>query len=196
MLPFFKNLFQKQEKANSPVLHELIVRTDTEKHGYEAWKLNDHKDYVVGYLSKQFDNFWSGQQSPSDLLLILNTPKSMGFIYIYKAAQSDFTQFKYLFDYLKEKVKQLNYKVYVSDVKNFVRQNYVETIERHYLKPRFKFPDAGAGESVNQLYGNITVELLLHNDQPQHIKFVCQPYSDYKYSTALPFKDLTVAILN
>lgn len=194
MLNFLKDLFNRQEIANNlPVLHELIQRTDAEKHGYEVWKLNDHKDYLTGFLSRQFETWQQGKTPDADNLLLLNTPKSKGFMFAYQPAQATAAEFKYLFDYLKEKVMQFNYKVYVSDVKHFARKNHVETVERHYLKPRFTIP--AEGECINQLYGNITIELLLHNEQPLHIKFVCQPYTDYKYNAALPFEALLSGIL-
>lgn len=194
MLHFFKHLFKTQENNNPPVLHKPVIRTDAQKHGYEVWKLNDHKDYIVGFLHKQFETYWQEQQATlADELLILNTPQSMGFIYAYQPIQTGSTEFKYLFDYLKERVVQLNYKVYMSDVKSFARNSYEETVERHYLKPRFTWPFEG--ERVNQLYGNITIELLLHNDLPLQIKFVCQPYSDHKYASPLSFRDLTAMLL-
>lgn len=192
MLNFFKDLFARQQNANVPILHELIQRTNAEKHGYEVWKLNNHKDYITGFLYEQFENRQTAH--PADnALLFLNTPQSKGFIYPYNELQASTAEFKYLFDYLKERVAVLNYKVYVSDVKNFARNNYAETIERHYMKPRFAIP--AEGESINQLYGNITIELLLHNEQPQQIKLVCQPYFDYKYLAALPFEELMKSIL-
>lgn len=193
MLDFFKNLFQKQTVANSPVLHELIARTNEEKHQYEIWKLNNHKDYLVGFLAKQFDDYFTTQSPKTDNLLILHTQKSRGFMLTYQPVQATAQQFQYLFDYLKEQVKKLNYSVYVSDVKNFARPTYVQTIERHYLKPRFSVPDEQG--KLNQLYGNITIEHLLHNDQPIQIKFICHPYSDHNFTQPLHFKDLMQQIL-
>ncbi len=193
MLQFFKNLFQKQEKGNSPVLHELIARTDAEKHSYEVWKVNNHKDYLIGFLNKQFEAQWNNQPQESDAVFIIHNEKTRGFIFTYEEVKATTAEFKHLFDYLKERVRVLNYKVYVSDVKHYARQNHVETIERHYLKPRLSLPDKGT--KANQQYGNITIEQLLHNDKPVQIKFVSHPYSDHNYTVSLPFKELMEAVL-
>ena len=189
ILNFLKNLFQQQEQANVPVLHEQIVRTDLEKHTYESWKLDDAKDELIDFLQKALE---PGSMY-ADAILVLNTPKSRGFMLHFTTDFYAKTDFQHLFDYLQERVRGLGYIPYMSDVKSYARKDFVEKLERHYLKPRFSF-DEEAGIS-NQLYGNITIEHLLYNEQPQHIKFLCNPYTDRKWSEALPFAQLITNLL-
>jgi len=190
---FIKNLFQKQENGNAPVLHEIISRTDAERHNYEVWKVNSHKDYLIGFLDKQIESLWNDFPEESDSVFVINNAKSRGFLFSYQPIQATPAEFTHLFDYLKEQVLSLNYKLYISDVKHFSRQNYVETIERHYLKPRLQLPDKTS--RANQQYGNITIEQTLHNDQPVHLKFICHPYTDRNYTESLPFQELIKAVL-
>lgn len=191
MFNFIKQLFQKQEEKNVPFVQEIIERSDKEIEAYQYWKLDDKKDHFVSFLYGQFHS-----KSSSDLLILNSPNKSQGFILNYEsvAATANFSEFQYLFDYLKEQILKLNYVSYVSDVKNFVRKTHVETIERHYLKPRFSFNEQTG--LADQQYGNVLIEHLLHNDKPIRIKFVCNVYNDRKWSKANSFEDLLQKILN
>lgn len=92
MLHFLKALFNRPEKTNLPVLHELMHRTEAEKHGYEVWKLNDHKDYLMVFLNRQFETWQQGNTPVADNLLLLNTPQSKGFMYAYQPEQATATE--------------------------------------------------------------------------------------------------------
>ncbi|MEZ4887202.1 MAG: hypothetical protein R3E32_20895 [Chitinophagales bacterium] len=189
MFNFIQQLFKKQETSNVPFVQEIIVRSDEEQAAYQYWKLEDQKDHLLDFLATQM------KSSDQSILLKLNSPKSQGFILKYKTVEdhTSFEAFRHLFDYLKEQTLQLNYVKYMSDVKNFVRKTHVETIERHYLKPRFSF-DEQTG-LADQQYGNVLIEHLLHNEKSIQIKFVCNVYNDRKWTKVLSFEDLMKKIL-
>ncbi|MGB0840187.1 MAG: hypothetical protein ACPGXL_08605 [Chitinophagales bacterium] len=193
MLDFLKNLFNKeQQAARAPIVQELLKRSANEIHAYEAWKVNNAKDYVLEHLKElvaQFDT----EAGDNTKLMLLNNAKSRGFILNYDPLRISKEEFQYLFDYLKAQILKLNYKSYVSDVKNFVRKQHVEKIERHYLKPRLNIADFP--NPLNQAYGNITIEQILYNEKPQRIKFLSTPYTDRKYTVALPFEELLQKVL-
>jgi len=191
MFNFIKQLFQKQAEGNVPFIQEIIKRSDKEIEAYQYWKLDDKKDHFVSFLLGQFNS-----KTNSDLLILNSPNKSHGFILNYEsiADTANIAEFRYLFDYLKEQILKLNYVSYVSDVKKFVRKTHVETIERHYLKPRFSFNEQTG--LANQQYGNILIEHLLHNEKSIRIKFVCNIYNDRKWSKAIDFEDLLQKILN
>jgi len=195
MIDFIKNIFIKQKQANVPVLQELLIRDEAQQQAYHAWKVANKQTYLLGFLQKEINKLNDGSLAPqADNILIINSPKSRGFILKYNSVQADTDEFAYLADYLKERILKLNYKLYVSDVKNYARKNYVETIERHYLKPRFGF-NIDTKEKVNQQYGNIVIEHLLHNKQSVQLKFLNMPYTDHKYTAALSFEGLMERIL-
>ncbi len=182
-------MFQKQAEGNVPFVQEIIERSDKEIEAYQYWKVDDKKDHFISFLLGQINN-----PSKSDLLR-LNSPKSQGFILKYEIveATTDFAEFRYLFDYLKEQVLKLNYVSYVSDVKNFVRKSHVETIERHYMKPRFSYDETTG--LADQQYGNVLIEHLLHDEQSIRIKFICNIYNDRKWTKPLSFMELLQHIL-
>ncbi len=189
MLNFIKQLFKKQESHNVPFTQEIIKRSEEEQTTYEYWKLDDRKDYLMSFLASQI-------KAPKDSdLLILNSLKSRGFILQYNVveANTSMEEFRHLFDYFKEQILKLRYMPYMSDVKNFVRKTHVETIERHYLKPRFSYDEELL--LSDQQYGNLLIEHLLHDEKPIHIKFVCNIYNDRKWTKPLDFDDLMKNIL-
>lgn len=190
MFNFIKELFQKQQVAKIPFVQEIIERSESEQIAYQTWKVDDKKDEIISFLLQQIE-----VQSNSDLLR-LNSPKSQGFILKHEsvAAMADFAEFRHLFDYLKEQVLKLNYVSYVSDVKNFVRKTHVETIERHYMKPRFSYDEET--RLSNQQYGNILIEHLLHDEKSIRIKFVCNVYNDRKWTEPLQFSELLEQVLS
>lgn len=192
MINFLKNIFQKQKEANVPVLQEMLKRDEAVQAAYHHWILTDSKDNLTNYLRQHYDAFRQGKERNKQLIW-LQSPKIKGFVFKYDAAIATVADFQHLFDYLKAQLLPLGYRSYVSDVKQYARKDYVEKIERHYLKPKFDW-DEETGIS-NQLFGNMTIEQLLHNDQPIQIKFTCTPYVDRKWTLALPFEELMEKVL-
>lgn len=191
---YFKNLFKKSEESSpsQPYLHEVIERSEAEKADYEFWKNTLVRRRLTDWLSDQYAIFRVLPQDVDEAMDFLDTPSSKGFvIHFYKTNYSrrDVT---FLMDYLKEQVLALDYKSQVSDTRTFNRPNWVETIERHYLKPRPDFEQKG---KFNQKFGNVTIEMQLRNDQPYHLKFQATTYNDHLFKDAHDFEDLMQAVL-
>ncbi|MCB0518933.1 MAG: hypothetical protein H6577_07835 [Lewinellaceae bacterium] len=191
---FIKGLFQKEEESSSsnPYLHEQIERTEEEKNAYEIWKGSLTHRRMMDWLNDQYA-IW--QALPDDIdpaIDFLDMPSSKGFaIHLYKTEYRK-TDAIHLFDYLKEQVQRLNYKSQMSDTRTWSQKSWVETVERHYLKPRTFFE---AEKLINQRFGNITIELSFRNDRPHHLKFRATGYSDRLYAETADFNDLMQAVL-
>ncbi len=191
---YLKNLFTKSEGSPSsqPFLHEVIVRSAEEKADYEHWKNTLVRRRLMDWLNDQYAIFRVLPQDIDEAIDFLNTPSSKGFvIHFYKTNYSrrDVT---HLLDYLKEQVLVLDYKIQVSDSRTFNRPNWVENLERHYLKPR---PDFEQKDKLSQKFGNITIEIQLRNDEPYHLKFQATTYNDHLFKDAHDFEDLMQAVL-
>ncbi|MBK9013497.1 MAG: hypothetical protein IPM82_05115 [Saprospiraceae bacterium] len=98
----------------------------------------------------------------------------------------------HFFDLLKEKVLTLNYRNQLSDTRSWSEKDWVQTVERHYLKPRQNWE---ADKKINQQFGNITIELILRNDSPHLLTFRATSYSDRLYADASDFHELMQAVL-
>ncbi len=197
MFEFIKRMLRQQEEENKPFLHEELKRSDFDQYGYGIWLGIKGQLFFLEKLKNAYRNFdlkeesWREQGANNNNIVFVITPKSKGFVWTWDTEMTINKQDpQYFCDYLKDQILSLNYKVYMSDVKQYVRKEYVERTERHYLKPRFSLAAFAAGERVNQLYGNITIEHLIHNEEPISLRLVCQPYSDHKYEEAKDFGDL------
>jgi hypothetical protein len=95
--------------------------------------------------------------------------------------------FIFLFEYFYERVLSLQYKRNAADRKIYLRENYIETIERYYLKPAVN--QTGVIKPVPQRYGNVLIELINRDDKPFYIKLLVTTYSGFDYEKPLPFDD-------
>lgn len=191
---YLKGLFHQEEEssASNPYLHELISRTELEKAAFSDWKGSLEHRRLVDWLSDQYAIWQAFPQQLDPAIDFLNTPSSKGFaVHLHKTRYSR-QEATWLLDFLKEQVLLLHYKVQVSDTRTWTQKSGVETVERHYLKPRMALPD---GDKCNQRYGNVTVELSLRNDLPRLLKFQTTSYRDHLYTEALHFRDLMHAVL-
>ena len=68
----------------------------------------------------------------------------------------------------------------------------VEELERYYLKPKFQFDEEA--QKVLHGYGNITLELVFHNDQAKFLKLLANSYKDRNFHEAKPFSELVSEI--
>ena len=87
----------------------------------------------------------------------------------------------------------MSYRSYVSDTKTYPKNNFVETIQRHYLKPSLKLKSQD--QKANQGFGNINIELLLRNDKVVNLKFSATSYRDHQFEEADDFNELMKLIV-
>ncbi len=191
---YFKNLFQKAEESSlsTPYIHEMLSRPDGYQHGFDAWKDSKSSAGLLEWIDWQYGLWQALPEDIDESIDFLNMPSSKGFVIYVNKRKMEKQETTYLFDLLKEKVLGLNYKSVMSDTRTWAREAWVETLERHYLKPRTVWDDS----KVNQRYGNITIEFSLRNDAPHHLKFRVDSYKGQKYRPAESFKDLMQAIMS
>ena len=191
---FFKNYFQEAEKSSSsnPLIHESIERDEKELQAYRAWKESLEHRRCIDWLNGQYAIWQILPNEVNDAILFLDTPSSKGFAVHFKESTIKQEHTSHLFDYLKEKVLMLNYRTQVSDTRTWSGKKAVETVDRYYLKPRTSKTEEG---KINQLFGNITIELLHRDNVPFNLKFRATAYNDRLYQPADDFQILMGGIL-
>ena len=189
-----KQLFQaaEQSSATVPVIHKMIELTDAEKEDYEFWKTTLVRRRLIDWLNDQYLLYSHDPSRLDNSISFLNTPSSKGFVIHFYKTNYNKREVNFLFHYLKAQVLQLNYRTQISDSRTFNRPNWVETIDRHYLKPRSSYQQ---DQLIDQQFGNITIEHQLRNDQPHFLKFRATIYKDRLYKEADDFKALMQKIL-
>ncbi len=197
MMNFLKQLFRQQEEnPKAPLVKEPLVRSSEEKRAYSTWKNGEARKRVVAHVHREIRDFFDGGRNDKTSVIALDGAQSRGFIFKYDDRLASADDFQHFFDLLQEEVLALNYKKYMSDRRQFNEPTQVRTIERHYVKPRTNLVHAlETGTPINQLYGNITIEYLLVNEQPVEIKFLSQPYTGRNYMPTLSFEELVGKIL-
>jgi hypothetical protein len=197
MSNFWQRIFKLKEGVESsspaqPVIHELIQRSDEEQADYLSWKSSFILRQLLDWLQQQYAVYQRHPQRVDKSIGFLNTPSSRGFLIYFHQTNYTRREATHLFDYFKERVKSLNYRTQLSDTRTFNRNDWVETVEKHYLKPRLQFME---GEKQDQQYGNITIELELRNDQVHNLRLRATHYRDHNYQEAKSFEELMSYLL-
>lgn len=191
---YLKGLFTKSEESSpsQPYIHEMIERSGDEKADYEHWKNTLVRRRLIDWLSDQYAMFKVLPKDVDESMDFLDTASSKGFVIHFHRTRYSRRDVTHLMDYLKEQVLNLDYRTQVSDARIFNRTNWIETVERHYLKPK---PDFMTEGKSNQKYGNVTIEMILRNEQPHQLKFQATSYTDHMFQDAHDFEELMQAVL-
>ncbi len=192
---YFKNLFRKEQESSpsQPYIHEMIERTEEEKSDYEQWKETLVRRRLQDWLNDQYALFRMDPDRTDQALDFLDTPSSKGFVIHFHETRFSERDVVHFFDFLKEQVLHLNYSTQISDLRTYSRSSWVETVQRHYLKPKkSKYPTEG---KFHQSYGNVMIECTSRDDQVYDLKFRATVYQDSNFHDPAEFKDLMGMIL-
>ncbi|MCF8246108.1 MAG: hypothetical protein K9J37_15430 [Saprospiraceae bacterium] len=192
---FFKNFFREAEQssASRPILRAALVRSAEEKEIFENWKDTLVCRRIISSLAEGYAMYQSMPESVDRAFTFLNTPSSKGFAIHFSQTDYSRQDASHLLDLLQGKVRLFNYRLQHSDTRTWSEKDWVQTVERYYLKPRQSWAE---GQKIDQLFGNITIELTLRNDQPYLLTFRATCYSDRLYADAADFHELMQAILS
>jgi len=194
---YFKSLFKTTAESSSaqPLIHEVIERNEAELADYQKWSKTLAKRRLLDWLHAQYAIHLSAPNGIDESLDFLNTPSAKGFVIHFDKTYYPEREVIHFFDYLKERVLAMGYVTYVSDLRTYTKNNKVETIQRHYLKPSMKTKFEKGGKAT-QAYGNIMIELLFLDETVQNLKFSAMTYTDHKFERAEAFEDLMSSLMS
>lgn len=190
---YFKGLFKKSEEstATNPFIREAIERTDDEKSDYELWKRTRGREEILAFINQQYANFLiEPEKLNSTAIDFIDSISTKGFVMYFSERRDNLRDFTHLFDYLQERVLRLGYVAYMSDERTYNKELWVETIQRHYMKPSQRQRKSEDPNKFVQLYGNVMIELFFRNNELANLKFRATNYNDHKFETAHNFSDL------
>jgi|AntRauTorckE5430_2_1112549.scaffolds.fasta_scaffold01998_2 hypothetical protein len=182
-----KSIFHQAEASSvtAPTIHELIERDDDALAAYEQWKRTAGPRRLLDWLMEQYSRHQNGQRT-DETVGFLDTPSSKGFVVHFREMNYSREEITHFFHYLRERVLALDYRPDISDRRVFPRRDWVETQERHYVKPRVDFTDP----KMNQAFGNVMIEFELRNDLPHNLRLRATIYQDAMYKDAGSFGGL------
>jgi len=175
-----ERLFPSGKKVS---IHETLQRTQRFMDGYKVWLKNPQ----LLSLKKDLIKSWAYQQSniKSPVDMVLYTSEHAKGFSIYPEYQGELIPLSYFMEYIKDRLLQESYRLVHADRMTEGKNNYIEVIERYYLKPRL--PDTNP---IDQMYGNIHLELLKQDKNETRLKFLVTVYSDRNYTIPRDFSDL------
>lgn len=198
MSSFWQRLFRMEKEVtesspSQPAIHELIQRSADYQERFEQWKNGFVLRRLIDWLGDQYAIYQSKPHETDGGIAFLNTPSSKGFIIYFHQTNYSREEAHFLFDYFKERVQTENYRVQISDLRTYNRRDWVETIEKHYLKPRIDFDPS---EKQDQQFGNIMIELEIRNDKVHNLRLRATHYQDRQYQEARDFRELMQVLLS
>jgi hypothetical protein len=191
---YFKDFFREAQEssASRPIFNEILERSTDEKRAYEDWKGSLPCRRLFDLLAEQYAIYQSNPAGVDAALTFLQTDSSNGFALHFDRLDHEKQDAPHMLDFLKEKTLALNYRPQLSNARTWSEKDWVQTVQRHYLKPRQTWAE---GQKIDQRYGNITIELVLRNDKPHLLTFRATSYSDRLYVEADDFHQLMQALL-
>lgn len=189
-----EQLFPKRLPDHLPVIEEALVRNEAYRNKIFLWQ-NSGAHRKLAYEVWEAWQLKKDKQPAALQVHLLKTDGSNGIAITYHPKIGT-DAFQFFFDHLKEQVLQIGYKLYSSDRRIFVRSDYSETIEKHYLKPPVDLRvENGEVQRCDQRYGNIIIEYIQIDDKPSFIRLMGHYYEDQLYLKPLPFDELLREIL-
>jgi hypothetical protein len=188
-------LFSGKKPPGTADVHEVMKRSEAEQREYEAWKEGEEREQLIREIAQAY--YYKKTNIISDIEVhLLNTPYANGFAISYHQDISP-RSFRHLSDYFRDQVLEMGYRLVNSDRRIIDRGDYVETIEKFYLKPPLSAADLSKEViQVNQLFGNIAIEHVLIDNRPSYLKVLASIYSDRQYQEAQSYDDFITALFH
>ncbi|RAI91966.1 hypothetical protein [Algoriphagus yeomjeoni] len=178
----FNKVFNSSEKA--PVNHkENIVQKGEDVAKVRDWMNSTEGRELFGRVSKSY-YFKTIQIEERPQTHILDSKYARGFAITYDDPLDEQT-FSLLFLAFAQRVLALGYRQVSFDRKMEEVNDQVKVTEKFYFKPPLKI--LAKNELISQLYGNISIEKINVNNQPNYLKVLVTFYSDRLYLDPEPF---------
>ena len=186
---FFDDLYASIFKSNEkvPVNHkENFEINPAELALANSWVTSLEGVEILATLSKNY-SLKKIQLEEIPRIHILDSKYARGFAITYEGGFTPQT-FSYIFLAFAQRVLALGYKQVSLDRKIEEINDQVRATEKFYFKPPLQLP--AENQLISQLYGNIAIEKVSLNNQPNYLKVLATFYSDRLYLDPLPFDEL------
>lgn len=183
---FLDDLFNKVFNASdkSPMnLKENFVVKDSDMRESEEWIRGEEGQVLLARLYKNY-HFKKARINDYPQVHIFDSRYAKGFSITFEEPLTPKT-FSWLFLAFARRVLALGYQQISLDRKMEELNDNVKLTEKFYFKPPIQIPSDG--KLISQLYGNIVIEKVSVNNQPNYLKFLATFYSDRLYQDPKPF---------
>lgn len=185
---------QSPEKPIKPLkVQEKLVRNERFLSRYAEW-INEADTLVwLDYLKQSIKLRFNGIEGPN-VVQTFSMDATRGFAILNKEEEND-ERLAYLLHHVYIKLKELGYVAQKSGRSIEDRTSYVQTQEGYYMKPNVYLGMGKSGKGLNQLYGNVTLELVYANKRSSYLKVITTWYADHNFDEPQPYEDLLESLL-
>ncbi len=175
----------KSKQAEGKPLHLLKESFDHKgwENATQEWRLTPQSDKLNKAIKCAFFHFKTGTNGFSDPIQYMDKDNSKGFVILLSRLKDEYTlnDFRCLQHKISQQLVSYRYIVKLSDIRSTHIANQLQRTYRYYHKPSLKIQQS---MPANQLFGNITTELILRDDQPYLLRVMAHKYSDRNFQDA------------
>ncbi|GGZ36023.1 hypothetical protein GCM10007049_31650 [Echinicola pacifica] len=183
-----KKLFTDKSAA---VTHkENFTPSQSEMAETYKWSQSAEGQQLFDLLYQNIHLQKAGEIVPPELQ-IFRSPYANGLALFYEAPL-DSESFSHLFFAFGQRIVDLGYERVSLDRTIQEKPTGVNITEKQYLKPKTSY----MAERTEQLFGNVAIEKVSVNHQPQMIKILVTIYSDRLYTKARSFDTFVESLFN
>jgi len=183
----YNKLFKKHE-PNTVLSHKTLKRSEKQQANFKDWLASIDSQSLLEEIHKAYH--LKRTDIDSDIpILLFRSVYANGFAIKNNERIGD-QDFHYLLDYFKDKLLKIGYRQAGSDSKITAKEGFVLTVDKFYMKPPLQVEPP-----IDQLYGNIAIELHLMDDKPNYLKLMASIYSDRMYKEHEDFDELVELLL-
>lgn len=192
-MEFFKNIISKvfsqpeeMEMGKVPLHNDILKRSDDFKARYAEWvALQQHFDIL--------EQIRNSILNEGDFPVVRIRQQGIaGFSIGLEKVLIDNTTARMIHEFMKERVKALNYKMGSTHEEIYMHGGKPHRSERYYLKPR----PSSFEKPYDQRYGNVLLELGFKEEKPDFLKCTVTWYSGLDYTEAKPYEELLGEMLH
>jgi len=184
----------KQQDATVPArpfIHEAIDVKNYPLSELDYWRSNTSMPSDTSeIIHTAYQYHTTTGADKNNQVSILSSPSSNGWVMF--CQQQDFNKKDYLhyIHMLYLRLKDIGYILNLADEQSKQKPNWLEHNYRYYMKPSLRLMNITKNKKANQLYGNISMELISRNGKPYVLKFLANTYSDQHYAKPGDFGEL------
>ena len=183
-MSFFDDISGKLFPANKKVgVYEVLTRDQNFMNNYQEWSEKSEFEKLKEDLLSSWELKRKDLSPPLDMITYFSDYAN-GFT-LYPGIGDHSHLLSYLMEYIREKLKEAKYRLVHSTRRMDEKKESIEIVEKYHLKPPVssKIP-------YNQMYGNVEIEVLKHNQKEKRLKFLVSVYSDRKYTVPISVEEL------
>lgn len=185
----YDKLFNKKVDENGVLSHQPLKRSKSELANFKKWLATEKCTDLIQNIHRSYHLKRTNIDTEIPILLFRSVYAN-GFA-IKNSREIANIEYEYLLDYFKHQLIQLGYRQAGSDSKVTAKDGFVLSVDKFYMKPPLQ-----TEPPIDQLYGNVSIELHKFNDQPNYLKIMASIYSDRLYKKHGDFDELIEHLLD